>query len=114
MFSFKTIFTFILGILIMVVNIDSIQRKKKKKLISNLGIGIVMGHEITHGFDDEGRLFDKDGNKVSWWTNETIDAFNKRKECIIKQYSNFTVTQINLQVFHFITIVDKSLFLLFS
>jgi membrane metallo-endopeptidase-like protein 1 len=61
---------------------------------------MVMGHEITHGFDNDGRLFDKDGNKVSWWTNETIDAFIKRKECIINQYSNFTVTQVNLQVFY--------------
>jgi predicted metalloendopeptidase len=65
---------------------------------------MVMGHEITHGFDDQGRLFDKDGNKVSWWTNETIDEFNKRRECIIKQYSNFTVTQVNLQVSHFIIV----------
>ncbi len=65
----------------------------------NLGIGMVMGHEITHGFDNDGRQYDKNGNKVSWWTNETIDAFIKRKECIIQQYSNYTVTQVNLQVF---------------
>jgi predicted metalloendopeptidase len=63
---------------------------------------MVMGHEITHGFDNEGRLYDKDGNRVSWWTNETIDEFNKRKECIIQQYNNYTVTQVNLQVFHFV------------
>ncbi len=63
-----------------------------------------MGHEVTHSLDDECRLFDKDGNMVSWWTNETIDAFNKRKECIIKQYNDYTVTQINLQVFYLNTI----------
>jgi predicted metalloendopeptidase len=81
-----------------------------------IGIGMVMGHEITHGFDNEGRLYDKDGNRVSWWTNETIDEFNKRKECIIQQYNNYTVTQINLQVFHsvFQFVEIKFVCLLFS
>ncbi len=55
-----------------------------------------MGHEITHGFNDERRLFDKDRNKVSWWTNETIDEFNKRNKYIIQQYSNYILTQVNL------------------
>ena len=73
-------------------------RKTRKRYLSYLGIGTVMGHEITHGFDDTGRQYDKDGNKVSWWTNDTIVAFNKRKECIINQYSNYTITQVNLQV----------------
>jgi endothelin-converting enzyme len=59
-----------------------------------------MGHEITHRFNDESRLFDKDRNTVSWWTNETIDEFNKRNKCIIQQYSNYILTQANLQVFH--------------
>ena len=49
-----------------------------------------MGHEITHGFDDNGREYDMDGNKVSWWTNETIEAFHERKKCIIEQYNNYT------------------------
>lgn len=57
-----------------------------------------MGHEITHGFDDLGRQYDKNGNKIPWWTNETIEAFNKRKMCIIEQYSNYTVSQVNHQV----------------
>jgi predicted metalloendopeptidase len=61
---------------------------------------MVTGHEITHGSNDKGRLFDKDGNKVSWWTNETIDEFNKRNKCIIQQYSNYILTQADLQVFH--------------
>ena len=81
-----------------------LKEKRGRVYLRNLGIGMVMGHEITHGFDDEGRQFDKNGNKVSWWTNETIDAFNKRKECIIKQYSNYTITQVNLQVSHVITV----------
>ncbi len=61
---------------------------------------MVMRHEITHGFNDEARLFDKDGNKVSWQTNETIDELNKRNKYIIQQYSNYILTQADLQVFH--------------
>ncbi len=59
---------------------------------------MVIGHEITHGFDDSGRQFDKDGNRLQWWTSETINQFNERKTCIVDQYSNYTVTQINLRV----------------
>ncbi|CAF4364736.1 unnamed protein product, partial [Rotaria sordida] len=60
------------------------------------GIGTIIGHEITHGFDDTGRQFDKDGNRISWWTNETIEKFNNRKQCFIEQYSNFSVPEINM------------------
>jgi predicted metalloendopeptidase len=90
----------------MVVSVDLAKRRKNEENsnIRFIGIGTVMGHEITHGFDDTGRLFDKDGNKISWWTEETIDAFNKRKECIIQQYNNYTITQVNLQVYHSIRI----------
>jgi len=59
---------------------------------------VVIGHEITHGFDDSGRQYDKDGNRLQWWTSETINQFNERKTCIVDQYSNYTVTQINLRV----------------
>jgi predicted metalloendopeptidase len=46
---------------------------------------MVREHEITHHFNDESRLFDKDRNTVSRWTNETIDEFNKRNKYIIQQ-----------------------------
>jgi membrane metallo-endopeptidase-like protein 1 len=59
---------------------------------------MVIGHEITHGFDDTGRQFDKDGNRIPWWTDETVSKFNDRKECIIEQYSNFTVPSIHMNV----------------
>jgi endothelin-converting enzyme/putative endopeptidase len=53
-------------------------------------IGSVMGHEMTHGFDDEGRQFDADGNLRDWWTAENAKEFEKRAECFIKEYSAFT------------------------
>jgi len=59
---------------------------------------MMIGHEITHGFDDVGRHFDKDGNRVHWWTQQTIDNFNDRKQCLINQYSSFIVPQIHMNV----------------
>ena len=55
------------------------------------GIGVVIGHEITHGFDDKGRQFDSEGNLKEWWNNETIGAFRAQTQCIIDQYSAFTL-----------------------
>ncbi|XP_064078138.1 neprilysin-1-like [Macrobrachium nipponense] len=53
------------------------------------GIGFFMGHEMTHGFDSIGRLYDKDGNLAEWWSNETIRAYNERAMCFVDQYSQF-------------------------
>jgi putative endopeptidase len=53
-------------------------------------IGSVMGHELTHGFDDQGRQFDGQGNLRNWWTPEDAAEFEKRAECFIKEYSAFT------------------------
>jgi endothelin-converting enzyme/putative endopeptidase len=49
-------------------------------------MGGTIGHELTHGFDDEGRQFDKDGNLRNWWTAEDEKKFNERAECMVKQY----------------------------
>lgn len=54
------------------------------------GIGMVMGHELTHGFDDEGRQFDQVGNLTQWWTEKTEKAFNERAACLVKQYDGYT------------------------
>ena len=54
------------------------------------GIGSVIGHEMTHGFDDEGRKFDGDGNLRDWWTAADGAAFEKRAACIADEYSGFT------------------------
>ncbi|CAK4177794.1 unnamed protein product [Aphanomyces euteiches] len=53
-------------------------------------IGMVLGHEITHGFDNHGRLYDGDGNRALWWSNATNSAFEKKAQCIAEQYGNFT------------------------
>jgi endothelin-converting enzyme/putative endopeptidase len=53
-------------------------------------IGAVIGHELTHGFDDEGRQFDAHGNLSDWWTPKDADAFSTREQCIIDEYSKFT------------------------
>lgn len=50
-------------------------------------IGVVIGHEMTHGFDDQGSNFDKDGNMVNWWTKEDQDKFKAAAEKLAKQYS---------------------------
>jgi predicted metalloendopeptidase len=54
------------------------------------GIGMVIGHELTHGFDDQGRQFDAQGNLKDWWTPEDANEFEKRTACIVDEYSNFT------------------------
>ena len=53
------------------------------------GIGIVIGHELTHGFDDQGRKFDPQGNLRDWWTAEDGKEFEQRASCIADEYSNF-------------------------
>jgi endothelin-converting enzyme/putative endopeptidase len=49
-------------------------------------MGSTIGHELTHGFDDEGRQYDKDGNLKNWWTKDDEAKFNDRAECMVKQY----------------------------
>jgi putative endopeptidase len=56
----------------------------------NLGaMGMVVGHELTHGFDDEGSKFDKDGNLANWWGPTVRERFDAKTECVQKQYSSF-------------------------
>uniref|UniRef100_A0A663DZN7 Membrane metalloendopeptidase like 1 n=1 Tax=Aquila chrysaetos chrysaetos TaxID=223781 RepID=A0A663DZN7_AQUCH len=54
------------------------------------GIGMVIGHEITHGFDDNGRNFDKDGNMFDWWSNFSAMHFKEQSRCMVYQYGNYT------------------------
>lgn len=54
-------------------------------------IGVVIGHEMTHGFDDQGRLFDKNGNMNNWWTAEDEAAFKEKTAVLVKQYDEIEV-----------------------
>ncbi len=59
---------------------------------SNYGaMGAVIGHEMTHGFDDEGRKFDAQGNLRDWWTPEDEKNFNERAACVEKQFDSYVV-----------------------
>ncbi|NXD25229.1 NEP protein, partial [Spelaeornis formosus] len=54
------------------------------------GIGMVIGHEITHGFDDNGRNFNENGDLVDWWTEESARNFKELSQCMVYQYGNFS------------------------
>jgi len=54
-------------------------------------IGVVIGHEMTHGFDDQGRQYDQDGNLKDWWTPEDAAKFKKRVQVLINQYNGYSV-----------------------
>uniref|UniRef100_A0A9J8BZC8 Neprilysin n=2 Tax=Cyprinus carpio TaxID=7962 RepID=A0A9J8BZC8_CYPCA len=54
------------------------------------GIGMVIGHEITHGFDDNGRNFDKDGHLKDWWTSSSTKKFHELSKCIVDQYGSYS------------------------
>ncbi|KAK0095919.1 hypothetical protein PV326_007046 [Microctonus aethiopoides] len=61
-------------------------------------IGTIIGHEVTHGFDDQGRQFDKDGHLENWWTPITDEEYRCKTECMIDQYSNYTVEEIDMEI----------------
>ncbi len=63
---------------------------KDASAATNYGhIGAVVGHELTHGFDDEGRKFDGQGNLKDWWTAEDKQKFTERTDCLVNEYSSF-------------------------
>uniref|UniRef100_A0A8C9ZU79 Neprilysin n=1 Tax=Sander lucioperca TaxID=283035 RepID=A0A8C9ZU79_SANLU len=64
--------------------------KGQAKSLNYGGIGMVIGHEITHGFDDNGRNYDKDGDLKDWWTPDSTDRFLDLSKCIVNQYGNFS------------------------
>jgi predicted metalloendopeptidase len=56
------------------------------------GMGVVVGHELTHGFDDQGAQYDALGNLVNWWQPATEQQFKQRTQCVIDQYSSYGVS----------------------
>ena len=57
------------------------------------GIGVVIGHEYTHGFDDQGSKFDAEGNLKNWWTDADRKAFEERTDCFVKQYDGYVTVK---------------------
>ncbi len=57
------------------------------------GIGMVIGHEMTHGFDDQGRQYDADGNLKDWWTAEDAKRFAQHSESLVKQYGDYIAVE---------------------
>jgi putative endopeptidase len=65
---------------------------RRQTVALNFGaIGMVVGHELTHGFDDEGRQFDAQGNLRDWWTPAVAAEFDKRASCVERQYDEYVV-----------------------
>ncbi|CAJ0586609.1 unnamed protein product, partial [Mesorhabditis spiculigera] len=67
--------------------------------IQNYGsIGLVIGHELTHGFDNYGSQFDEKGNKKNWWDATTLKNYEQTKKCFIEQYGNVTVEPLEMKI----------------
>lgn len=71
---------------------------QRPKYMNYGAIGYVIGHEITHGFDDQGRQFDVNGNLVDWWQENTKQAYLSKAKCIIEQYGNYTEKSTGLNL----------------
>lgn len=72
--------------------------KDRPQYMNYGGIGFIIGHEITHGFDNQGRQTDKDGRLLDWWTKNTESVFIEKAQCFIDQYNKFTLPNSNLTI----------------
>ena len=54
-------------------------------------IGVVIGHEISHGFDDQGSQFDAEGRLKNWWTDDDLKHFRERTDCVVNQFENYFI-----------------------
>ncbi|XP_078346187.1 endothelin-converting enzyme 1-like isoform X2 [Oculina patagonica] len=72
-------------------------RKLYPKYLNYGSLAMVIGHEITHGFDSQGRLFDKNGNVNDWWSYSSTQNFLERAICLVNQYNNYEVFGKNIE-----------------
>ena len=75
-------------------SIGSVCHSKEKKTKEKFRFSYftkIIGHEMTHGFDNQGREFDADGNMRSWWTNQCVEKYKDKSQCFIDQYSNYSI-----------------------
>lgn len=77
---------------------DSFFDEKLPKYVNYASIGLAIAHELSHGFDAKGRQFDKNGNAINWWRNETANLYLKKAKCLENQYNDYVVSQVNLHV----------------
>ncbi|VDL71209.1 unnamed protein product [Nippostrongylus brasiliensis] len=68
------------------------------RLLNYGAIGVVVGHEITHGFDDSGASYDEKGNKNNWWDEATFKNFERKKQCFDQQYGSISVNDLNVKI----------------
>ncbi|KAF5270898.1 hypothetical protein FQR65_LT17765 [Abscondita terminalis] len=86
---------------------DVIFDENRPNYVNYAVAGMVVGHEMTHGFDDKGGEFDKDGNYVNWWSNETTLTFKRKSECIINQYQQYIDPRLNINVNGLLTLGEN-------
>lgn len=72
--------------------------KDRPRYMNYAAIGCVIGHEISHAFDHEGSQFDKEGNFAPWWTKKTEEQYSEEIKCLVDQYNNFIVKEVNMHV----------------
>uniref|UniRef100_T1KHZ6 Peptidase M13 C-terminal domain-containing protein n=3 Tax=Tetranychus urticae TaxID=32264 RepID=T1KHZ6_TETUR len=70
--------------------------KDRPYYLNFASFGFLIGHEITHGFDERGKQFDETGNLQDWWDNETDSRFRKKIQCMIDQYDGYSVDELNM------------------
>ncbi|XP_006627813.1 phosphate-regulating neutral endopeptidase PHEX [Lepisosteus oculatus] len=71
---------------------------KYPRSLSYGAIGVIVGHELTHGFDNNGRKYDKDGNLDQWWTDASTANFNKKTQCMVEQYNDYYWKEAGMNV----------------
>ena len=77
----------------------NLQFNTRPRYMNYGALGFTSGHEVTHGFDDQGSQRDGDGNLVNWWQPETKKKYLEKTKCIIEQYGNYSV-EINGKKIH--------------
>ncbi|KAF5283684.1 hypothetical protein FQA39_LY17259 [Lamprigera yunnana] len=69
--------------------------KNRPHYINYAITGAIIGHEMTHGFDHQGKNFDKNGKRQNWWSDRSLEAFNQKAKCIVDQYQKYRVPELN-------------------
>ncbi|XP_061661264.1 phosphate-regulating neutral endopeptidase PHEX isoform X2 [Syngnathoides biaculeatus] len=73
--------------------------KEYPRSLSYGAIGVIVGHELTHGFDNNGRKYDKDGNLDQWWSNASVTAFTDKTQCMVEQYNDYSWEEAGLNAY---------------